>query len=336
MGSPGFGASNPALNPYINSVLDKMTNGKEMRRLNVERQALLTSLKATGLAQPATILNFNPIPLALDGGVGFKVPSILDDSVNDEDRLRFKYEGREYKATVVTIREPKTFTQIKDVKVEDEIPSGIYDIKACKQIEIAHCFYVAYTMGMLGSATGMGGVVVFEGDRRALNRQDKQKRIEIKVPTFIRLANNTREYFTEPADFEEEMSKTLKMQRIYSNIQTQQAQAYWDQGDEERKNITQVHRTWHQHEINMGWRQEPAPWITLTTQHTETCVGCSEPKKRVDAYFCHKCQRVYDPLAAYMAREIPVTHMAMERIADSDWPKVHKEEARRKAIREAK
>jgi hypothetical protein len=83
----------------------------------------------------------------------------------------------------------------------------------------------------------------------------------------------------------------------------------------------------------MGWRQNPAPWVTLTHEHTETCVGCGEPKKRVDAFFCWKCNRVYNPLEAYFAREISATHPAMERVLDVDWPKVHKEEARRVAIR---
>ena len=102
MGSPNFAPSNPMQNQYISNVLDKMTNGKEMRRLAVERQALLTSLKATGLAQPATIINFNPVALGLDGGIGFKVPSILDEAVRDEDRFIYKFEGREYKGTVLT------------------------------------------------------------------------------------------------------------------------------------------------------------------------------------------------------------------------------------------
>jgi len=34
-----------------------------------------------------------------------------------------------------------------------------------------------------------------------------------------------------------------------------------------------------------------------------------------------------------MAKEIPITHFAMERIKDEDWPKVRKEEERRKALR---
>src|SRR5208337_1995593 len=109
MGSPSFRAANPSANPYISSVLDRMTNGKEMRRLHVERDALLLSLKATGLAQPAVIMNLNPVALALDGGVGFKVPSVIDEAVKDEDRRRIRYNCQEYRATVVTIREPKTF-----------------------------------------------------------------------------------------------------------------------------------------------------------------------------------------------------------------------------------
>ena len=333
MGSPNFAAANPGANPFISNVLDKMSNGKEMRRLNVERQALLMSLKATGLAQPATILNFNPIPLALDGGLGFKVPSIIDEAVNDDDRRRFKFDGREYKATALTIREPKTFTQIKDVKVEEEIPNGVYEVKACKQIEIAHCFYMAYTFGVLGSSTGIGGVLVFEGDLRQLERHEKGQRLKIRVPKYLNLPNGTREYITEDKDFDECLVACLKTQRTYCSRATQEAQAFWDQEDQ-RGNITPVHRIWHQYEMDMGWRQTAAPWITLSTENTVTCPGCGNIKKRVDAFACWSCQRVYEPLEAYMAKEIQVTHPSMERIADSDWPKVQKEEARRKKLRE--
>jgi hypothetical protein len=331
MGTPSFAAANPVANLYLANVLDKMQNGKEMRRLAVERQALLTSLKATGLAQPATILNFNPVALALDGGIGFKVPSILDESVLDDNRFFYKFEGREYKASVLTIREPRTFLQIKDVKVEDEIASGIYEVKACKQIEIAHCFFVAYTLGTLGSAVGMGGVVAFEGDRRQIMRE-KTKRIEVRVPTYIRLENRTREYITETKDFDEIVGASLKLQKRYANFQTQEAQSYWDKEDQ-RGNITPVHRIWHQYEMDMGWRQVAAPWVTLTTESAVTCPGCGEPKKRVEAFACWKCARVYDPFSAYMAKEIPASHPSMERLEEKDWPVVQKEEARRKALR---
>ena len=228
----------------------------------------------------------------------------------------------------------KVFTQIKDVKVEDEIPSGIYDLKACKQIEIAHCFFVAYTLGVLGSSTGMGGVVAFEGDRRSLTRTGDNKRLQIKVPQFIRLPNNTREYFCEPADFLECVTKSLKLQRQYCTVQTQQAQTYWDQGDEERKNITRIHRVWHQYEMDMGWRQVAAPWITLTTEGTITCEGCGEPKKRVDAFFCFKCARPYQPFEAYKAGELSIEHPSLNRCTEKQWAEIRTIEAKRKKLRE--
>ncbi len=332
MGSPNFAQVNPMAHPDLNGWLSRRLDGKAMRALKIERDALLLSLKATGLAQPATILNFNPVALGLDGGIGFKVPSILDEAVNEEDRFVYKMGGVTYKASVLTIREPQTFTQIKDVKKEEDVEVGVYDVRACKQIEIAHCFLAAYT-NATPSSSGMGGVVVFQGDRRVLERATGTKRLEIKVPTFIRLPNRTREYLTEAADFDEIAAKALKTQKAYCNRQTQQAQNYWDQGDEERKNITGVHRIWHQYELDMGWRQTAAPWVTLVNETVETCPQCGNPKKRADAWACWSCQRVYDPLAAYLAKEIPVSHQAMERIKEDDWPKVRKEEARRLAIR---
>jgi hypothetical protein len=333
MGTPAFTPVNPMANPELNGWLSRRIDGKAMRALKVEREALLMSLKATGLAQPATILNFNPVPLSLDGGIGFKVPSIVDEAVKDENRFHWKHEGRNYRASVVTIKEPRVYPQIKDVKVEEGVESGVYDMKACKQIEIASCFLVAYTQGT-PSSSGMGGVVVFEGDRRVLERaEDRKKRTSIRVPNFVRLPNRTREYITEEADLEEAITAALSTQRRYCNSQTQQAQNFWDQGDEERKNITVVHRIWHQFEMDMGWRQTVAPWVTLTNEAVETCPQCGNPKKRVDAFACWSCQRIYDPLTAYMAKEIPVSHPAMERIQDADWPKVRKEEERRKALR---
>ena len=330
MGTPSFAASNPGANQFLREYLLNRIDGKAMRALKIERESLVASLKATGQARPATILNFNPVALRLDGGIGFKVPSVIDPVVKTEDMYICKYKGREYRATVLTVKEPIVFPWIKDVKKEEDVEVGVYEPAACKQIEIVHNFLAAFTTGN-PSSSGMGGVVVFQGDRQALD-PGKGGEIKLKVPTFLRLPNKRREYFTEDKDFAEVLAASLDMQRLYCNAQTQQAQTYWDQEDQ-RGNITPIHRVWHQYEINMGWRQNPAPWITLQHDHQETCAGCGEAKKRVDAYFCHKCSRVYDPLEAYMAREIPITHPAMERIADKDWPKVNAEEGRRLKIR---
>ena len=330
MGDPSFAPVNPMANPELNGWLSRRIDGKAMRALKVERDALLMSLKATGMAQPATILNFNPVPLRLDGGIDFKVPSIVDDAVQDEDRFMYKMDGRTYKASVLTIREPRVFTQIKDVKKEEDVEVGVYDVKACKQIEIAHCFLAAYTSGT-PSSSGMGGVVVFQGDRRVLERPNT-KRLEIKVPEFILLPNKTREYIAQPHDFDEIVAAALRLQKIYCNAQTQQAQSYWDQEDQ-RGNITTVHRIWHQYEMDMGWLQVAAPWVTLSNEPTVTCEGCGEPRKRVDAYFCHKCARPYLPFEAYKAGELGIDHPSLNRCNDAEWKQIREIEKKRVALR---
>jgi hypothetical protein len=332
MGSPTFASINPMDNPNIAEYLgnQRRVEGRSMKALRIERESLLASLKATGQAQPATILWFNPVAGSLDGGIGLKLRSINDPHVLEDDQVTYKYRGRTYKAVVVPIKEPTIFSLIKDVKVEGDREYGVYEPRACKQIEIAYHFLASYTTGTPNSSS-MGGILAFQGDRR--NLPNSSKRFTIKVPRRIPLPNGWSEYETVERDFEEAMAETLDLQKAYSNASTQQAQSFWDQEDQ-RGNITTAHRIWHQFEMDMGWRQTAAPWVTLINESLETCVGCGETKKRVDAFFCFKCQRVYNPLAAYMAREINITHPSMDRVEDKDWPLIHKEEARRKALRE--
>lgn len=328
----------PGQNPFLAQYMANRIDGKSMRALRVEREALIMSLKATGQAQPATILNFNPVTLRLDGGIEFSVPTFWNKAVPDKEVLTFKYRGKGYKATALTIREPRVYPQITDVKKEEDIEVGVYAMKACKQIEIAHAFKLSYTFGSPNSS-GMGGVVTFQGDKKALTlkKQDDSgnQRNVIKVPTYTNLPNKTREYFTEEKWLDEELATALEMQKKYCQLQTQQAQTFWDQGDEHRGNITDVHRIWHQFEMDMGWRNVAAPWITLHHDEAETCEGCGEPKKRATAFFCHKCARPYDPLKAYMAGEIGVEHPAMNRVAATEWPAIRAEEKRRRELREA-
>jgi hypothetical protein len=332
--TPNFQSINPMDNENIAQYLRAQSkiDGRSMKALKVERESLLASLKATGQAQPAVIVWLNPVAGHLDGGIFLKLRSINDPQVLEEDRRVFKYNNREYKATIIPIKDPLIFTVIKDVKVEGDREYGIYEPKACKQIEIAHHFLANYTTGTPNSS-GMGGILVFEGTKMVLDNVLKRK-VMIKVPRRIQLPNGWSEYENVEQDFHDALAATLDMQKSYANTNTQQAQSFWDQEDQ-RGNITTVHRVWHQFEMDMGFRATPAPWITLNNENPVTCAGCGEPRKRVDAYFC-KCGRVYDPLQAYMDGEIPVTHDSMLRVtSDEDWKKIHAEETKRKKRRGA-
>ena len=179
----------------------------------------------------------------------------------------------------------------------------------------------------------MGGVVIFEGDLKQFGPEAKNHNVKLKVPDFIRLPNRTREYITKPKPFGECLDAALKTQRLYLNTQMQQAQSFWDNEDE-RKNITPIHRIWHQYEMDMGWRQTPAPWVTLSTENVEVCEGCGEGKKRVTAYFCHKCARPYQPFEAYVAGELGIEHPSLNRCDAKQWAEIRAIEKKRKALRE--
>jgi hypothetical protein len=337
MGSPSFGLTGGS-NPFINEYLKNRIDGKSMRALKIEREALSMSLKAQGIAKPATILNFNPLMLRLDGGVEFSVPTFRWEGYPQKEIIPLKYKGKDYRATSLTIREPWLYPQITDVKKEEDVEVGVYKMMACKQIEIAHSFLISYTFGSPNSS-GMGGVVVFEGDRKSLNVKKKdpdtgQERVVVKVPKYVTLPNKSREYFTEERWFDEVIKEALDMQQRYCQLQTQQAQSFWDQGEDHRGNITEVHRVWHQYEMDMGWRTNAAPWITLMHENAATCEGCGEPKKRATAFFCHKCARPYEPMAAYMAGEIGIDHPALNRVPVDQWPAIRTEEKRRRELRE--
>lgn len=333
MSEPQFQSANVSENPSLQQWLSNRVDGKAMRRLKIARESLLASIKATGQAQPATILNFNPVALRLDGGINFKVPSIIDSFVKAEDQFIFPYRGRKFRASILTIHEPILFSQITDVKKVEDVEVGEYAMKACKQIEVAHCFLTAYTYG-LESSSGMGGVVVFEGTRHVLDRDKNPAKITVKVPKFISLADRTREYFTEEANLGDLIEEAIEFQKKYATVQTQQAQSFWD-NDDMRMNITDVHRIWHQYEMDMGYRHKAAPWITMMNEPMETCAGCGTQKKAVEAYFC-VCGRAYDPLKAYFAGELPISSDQMARVDANAWTKVHAEENRRKSLREGK
>ena len=75
---------------------------------------------------------------------------------------------------MLTIRKPIVYPFIKDVKKEEDVEVGVYEPGACLQIEIAHNFLVDYTSG-LPTSSGMGGVVIFEGDRKNSDQDGQWK-----------------------------------------------------------------------------------------------------------------------------------------------------------------
>jgi hypothetical protein len=352
---PTFEAQHLHTNPNIHRYVNQMTDGVQARALALKRISTIASLKATGIAKTASICNFNPVCLRIEGGINYKVPagkeqvievlgdgiverdlrfeakvpSMVDPSVPESLKLEFPYQGRRYKASIVTLRDPHLYPKIIDVYKTPEQDlgdgRGVYDIAVCKQIEIAHAYWTTYNVGAHDSS-GMGGVLMFEGDQWAL------KSDTILVPQFVTLPNGAREYYAEPRDLGETLAECLDTQKRYYDNQMQIGQSYHDDPDQ-RKNITMVHRIWAQWGLDMGFREKPVDWLLSVDDPTETCDGCGSAKKRALAYFCHACARPYDPFRAYMDKELPYESAHMGKLTDEQWPIVNAEEQRRRSLR---
>lgn len=336
-----FQEVSPAANPNIAAFVAQRRgsiDGRQQKALQLKRKSMLQAAAASGTAKPATILNFNPVPLRLEGGLPYKVPSIVDSFVPEDLKLKVHYKGKIYRAHMLTIREPFPFAQITDVNLKqgEDLADGVgvYDCKLCKPIEIVHHFLVSSHLGASDS-TNMGGVVVFEGDKHKIwdsEKKEIKKGVKLGVPTFVKLEDNTREYFIEIKIFDEMVAATLELQRQYCDRQMQMASVYHSGGDDSSKNITEIHRVWHQYALDMGWKQSPEPWLHSSNDPEETCTGCGAGKKRAEAFFCHACNRPYDPLKAYLAGEIGIESVHMRRITKpEEVAQVRKHEAAMKA-----
>lgn len=353
---PTFEPQHLHTNPNIYRYVNQMTDGVQARALALKRVSTIASLKATGIAKTASICNFNPVCLRIEGGLNYKVPaareqlvevlgdgivernvpgipykipSTVDEAVRDDLKLEFPYNGRIYRASILTLRDPHLYPKIIDVykTPEQELGDGrgVYDIAVCKQIEIAHAYWTVYNVGAHDSS-GMGGVLMFEGDQYAL------KSDTIMVPKFVTLPNGAREYFCESQDLMTTLAECLDTQKRYYDNQMQIGQSYHDDPDQ-RKNITMVHRIWAQWGLDMGFREKAVDWLLSVDDPTETCGGCGSAKKRALAYFCHACARPYDPFRAYMDKELPYESAHLGRLTDEQWELVNAEELKRRSRR---
>lgn len=317
-------------NPQIQTYVQTSVNGKAAAAREAKRQSKLRALALSGIVKPATLLNFNPFPISSpEGGMRVTVPACNDKNVPDDMKLAFQFKGKQYLCTYVTVRNAEVYPRITDVRSEDDELVGQYDFDECHPMEIIHAMYVRAAVGAQDSLQ-MHGVIMFVGDKHALKKPDGKKNepLIVQVPKFEILADRRRQFFAEPQEFAKLLDSTLTLQKTYCDMQLQLAGAYNDD-PEQRKNITSVHRTWHQFALDMGWKEKPAAWMVSIDDPTDTCIGCGAARARADAFFCHKCNRPYDAYAAFMAGEdVPQSYLVAYK--GDQWNDIVKESKRRK------
>lgn len=307
MSSPAFTPTPAgALNSDLQSLLQSR-NGKSNHQLARKRVARIQQLKANGQAKPATIINFGPLPLRLESGVNFTVPTASDPRNPPANQFRVKFRGVEIAGQFLTIQDPIVYAQIRDARPEGDAldtVAGEYDVMVCKQIEVAHHFFQLANDGSNDSMR-CGGVVIFEGDRHVFRKaMDNPNEKILMVPTYEQLADGTREYFSQPLPMLELIESALERMYNYCMSVMQIAQTFYDDPDQ-RKNITTYHRAWARLALQHKWIDNTPSWMFDTTAAPpvlESCIGCGVERKTKEAQFC-TCGRPYDAYQAFLNGE---------------------------------
>jgi hypothetical protein len=281
-------------------------NGPGMQRLTIQRQSAYMDLQNSGVLKAATVINFNPIQLKVDDAhAKWPIPAATD---RNKKSIKIASGGKQYEAAYFTVREPAFYAQIREVSkptAEYENADAKYDPHFILPLELMDQYRIQYTTEFFSN---IGGVIVFEGDIHAFQKALKEDGGKIKVPRTIRKPDGTRSYFTEEVNAVKELAAMLDMQRRFCEGMIEQADGF-NQSDEERKNITSVHRVWWNFAFTMGWTQKTAAWVSGALDSGEACKGCGKNRTRDDAFFC-TCGRPYNPFAAFMAGEnVPESYL---------------------------
>ena len=156
-------AGNDAAHAPANALgaMQAPTTSRSMRRIQEDMIATRQTLESNGLLKPATIINFNPVPLVQDGLINLTVPAA---GASDAGRVEWEYNGQVYLGHVVTVRTPLLYASTEGVAPD---PDGLGDFPTLAAnyilpIGIAYSFYEHYSLPTRG-ASFMGGVLVFAG-----------------------------------------------------------------------------------------------------------------------------------------------------------------------------
>lgn len=318
------------------AVNEKM-QGVAMKKLTVQRKSSEIEYMHSGMNKPATVINFNPIALSLhDGNVPWTIPAATDVS---KKGIKVPYGSRVYEAAFFTIRELQKGvtkdptakfiawpTDVKKPAADDENAIAEYKPVWISQLEMADQYRKEYTNP---ARNMMGGVLVFQGDIHTFTKSKGT----ILIPRTERLADGRLSYFTEEVDMKQELAACLDTQKGFCEFMIRQGDEY-NQDEQQRKNITPVHRKWDDFALKMGWKEQAAQWTSSKLDNEESCKGCGKARKRLDAWAC-ECGRYYNALAAYLAGE-PVPEAYIYALSDPKDVEQAEKEMKRRAAQKAK
>lgn len=280
------------------------------RRSEIERL-----LKQTEAEVPVTILNLNPFPLSINGGVYFP------------DSIPACPPGKPYAVHVLK----QTRWGHKDLGADAQNVMQMEPVPAIPMVQAAE-----YIREYVQQSGGFGGVLCYVGDHdpATIKRGDK-----IRVPEVA--YSDSGEFYVDVQirDFDETLA-TVRNKRNTSILNRLQSANSWYENDSQRMNVNDTHRDLARLAVEEGLIPELPRWVMQANQLIEKrpdpCPACASVPK-TGALICTNCRDyVFDVIAAYKHALIAYGHVSMDRMDAKGWAEIEAIKADRDRARAKK
>ncbi len=318
-------------------IIAKATGRSERERQRIIK-AKVRELENSGLCPPATVINLNPVRLDLSGELlNYSVPAAGKGKL-----INLSFNGRTFVGSYVTFATPRVWTRPTGVSMDPSGDRPTMEAKHIPPLGIAHQFYLHYCSGA-SSGQRMGGILTFLGtikelDDKSLLRNKNNLRVprgewDPDIPGEVN-------YVTYDRNLTDYLRNELQQQRMYAEMVIAQGHAYHSsQSEDERKQLSDRHRTWHDYALRMEYIKKPLGWAMETLQDSPLieavyCPYCHTQKDHPDQFFC-KCGAPFNPYEAFMAGKIVAPeHLAIYEEDSKEWKDImEKMEQQRRRLR---
>jgi len=268
-------------------------------------------LKQAEADKPVTILNLNPFPLKINGGVFFP------------EEIAACPPGKLY--TVHVIRE--TRWGHKDLGCDEQNMMQMEPVPAIPLVLAAE-----YIREYVQQDGGFGGVLCYVGDHAPTSIK---KGGTIRVPEVA--YSDRGEFYVEvrERDFHETLN-AIRKKRNTSILQRLQSANAWYENDSQRMNVNDTHRDLARLALDEGLIPELPRWVmqanTITEKLPEPCPSCMMIPK-AGAILCVNCRHIFDVVEAYRNTRIAYGAVEMDRLTAEQWKTVEQIKAERDRAR---
>ena len=278
------------------------------QRWTIKRYADLHRMIKQGMAdKPVTILNLNPFPLKINGGVYFP------------EEIAACPPGKPY--TIHVIRE--TRWGHKDLGCDAQNMMQMEPVPATPLVLAAE-----YIREYVQQDGGFGGVLCYLGDHDPASIRKNGK---ITVPEVA--YNDRGEFYIEVRELNfHELLDSVRSKRNRSVLQRLQSANAWYENDSQRMNVNDTHRDLARLALDEGLIPELPRWVMqanlATHKQPDPCPSCAAIP-RAGAIVCTNCNYIFDVIEAYKQARIPYGAVWMERLTTEEWKTVDAIKAQR-------